>query len=442
MVDETGRLYDWLAQTRRVGQRLGLETISLLFERLGNPQAGMPFIHVAGTNGKGSVCAMVESVLRAGGYHTGFFSSPHLVSVRERFRVDGRPIASMVMASLLREMIPVVEAMEKSTGYGPSYFEITTGLAALCFAREHCDVVLWETGLGGRLDATNAVTPLISVITNIAMDHSEYLGSTLTEIAAEKAGIIKPGIPVVSGETGPEASAVLRSRALANSAPFSGVETLGRVHAIGGDWSGQRLRVEGTVWGDFDFDCPLVGLHQRENFRVALGVLAQLKAMGWMIERSHLLQGLAAVTWPGRLHLFRREPLLVLDGAHNPAACRILAGTLDELPVSGGWTMIFGAMRDKATEAMLGDLVPYASRFLLVPVLGMSERSQVPSVLHAQLDGLGFSGEVLEFGGVEEALEFAETRTWPILVVGSLYLVGEALAALGWGERDPVGSPG
>jgi dihydrofolate synthase / folylpolyglutamate synthase len=381
----------WLYGTQSRGIKLGLAGIRALTEVLGNPQQSLPFIHVAGTNGKGSVCAMLESICRAQGLKTGLFTSPHLVSYNERIQVNRRPIPDAEIIRGISEIRTVISRQDLN----PSFFEITTALAFLHFLRSEVDIVLLETGLGGRLDATNIVTPLVSVLTSIDLDHQRILGNSLAEIAQEKAGIIKQGVPVVSAPQSAEVRKVFESFA-------------------------RRLdtRVRYAEFPATPFSVALAGSRQQLNAAVAVDALSQARLT---LSPQAITTGLATVFWPGRFQ--HVEPNLTLDGAHNPAASWQLVQTWKECHRGKTPTVIFGGLKDKNLSQMLEALSQIAARFFLVPV--QNDRSASPSDLRPP-DHL----PATVYSDVKNAVEHARAFRDPILVTGSLYLVGEALAWL------------
>ena len=379
----------WLYATQQFGIKLGLENIRGLLEALGNPQEHLSFLHVAGTNGKGSVCAILDAILRASGRRTGLYTSPHLVDFRERIRVDGEKIPPQAVANGLT----ILREISAGWSHLPTFFEISTALALHHFAEERCDLVVLETGMGGALDATNAVVPLVSVITPIALDHTRWLGGTLAEIAREKAGIIKSGVPVVSARQAPEAAAVLAQRAASAGSSLEFIEAPFEQAEIG-----------------------LRGIHQKENAAVAV---AALLAAHVEVSDEAAGQGLRDVRWPGRFQVV--DERIVLDACHNPhAAAQLLVNWRDVYGMEKA-TVIFGALGDKDYSAMLRILEPISREVLLVPI--SSERSAAPEALAA---ACAIKHRI--FQSVKEALEASRGR---ILVTGSLFLVGEALQVLG-----------
>jgi dihydrofolate synthase/folylpolyglutamate synthase len=391
---------DWLFGTQNRGVKLGLENIRTLLSRMGAPERNQRFIHVAGTNGKGSVCAMIESVCRASGLITGLFTSPHLVHFNERIQVCGRPIRNDDVVEGLERIRRLID-----TENHPTFFEITTALAFSYFAHRAVDVVILETGLGGRLDATNVVHPLVSVLTSIDLDHQQWLGNTRAEIAAEKAGIIKPGVPVLSGPQLPEVAQVIEAVAARTRSPLTYV-------------------TEPIT----DIVVRLPGSHQHTNAALAV---AAAKQAGFPVHRDAVIRGLNTVSWPGRFQI--AKPDVVLDGAHNAPACRQLVQTWTEVMGTRSCTVIFGGLRDKQLGAMASILEGIATRFILVPV--RSQRSVSSSELAEMVQ---VQRPTFHVPTVREALELAGASQDPILVTGSLFLVGETLALLqGDTDLDP-----
>ena len=397
----------WLYATQITGIKLGLETVRRMLAAV-EFETKAKVLHVAGTNGKGSVCAMLDAICRAEGLRTGLFTSPHLVSFRERVRLDGRMIPEEAVAEGLTHLRELTADWNPQ----PTFFEYTTVLALDWLKRQHVDMIVLETGLGGRLDATNALTPAVSVLTSIDYDHTAWLGDTLAAIAGEKAGIIKPGVPVVSAPQDPEAAAVI-----ARTAEEHGSE-LHVVHApLPDDWM-----------------LALPGTHQRMNAAVAL---AALDAAGVAASEHARRAGLADVDWPGRFQRLENGRF-ILDGAHNPAAARRLAHTWHE--VYGDHhraTLILGILRDKDLPAICRALAPVAARVLAVPV--RSPRSATLEEVAGALAQVASETPTLMMSSLTGALELARAYPEPVLVAGSFFLVGEALAAL-TGQDAPIES--
>ena len=393
----------WLFGTQTFGIRLGLENTQRLLAACDRPQEKLRFLHVAGTNGKGSTCAMMDSILRAAGYRTALYTSPHLVDFRERLRVDGQMIPESSVAEGLTLLRDASEGWEQA----PTFFELATVLAAWWFAREEAEFVVWETGMGGRLDATNAVTPLVSVIMPVGLDHQAWLGETIALIAAEKAGIIKPGVPVVSAPQAGEVRAVLEAKA---------VEAGVQVGFVGTPWEA------GPV--------GLAGAHQRWNAAVAI---TALRAAGVEVGEEAIRSGLATVKWPGRFQ--RAGAALVVDGAHNPSATAVLVATWREVFGNVKARLVFGVLSDKDASALLHVLRAIADEVWLVPVAGA--RGSSVDELRPVAEAAGFTA--VHTSTIEEVLAGERSDRAPVLVTGSLFLAGEVLALLE-GVARPVAS--
>lgn len=406
--DAIGFLYG----LRLHGLKLGLENTRRLAAMAGSPQERLQFIHVAGTNGKGSTCAMLESVYRAAGLRVGLFTSPHLISFRERIQVDREWISEHEVVRRLELIQPWLEEFPKD--HPPTFFEVVTVMALAHFAERGCDVVLWETGMGGRLDATNIVRPVVSVITNIQFDHQKWLGTTRGAIAAEKAGIIKPGVPVLTAADEPEALEVIRRTAEQQGAPLRVVESSSK--GVSGWPAGWSL--------------PLAGAHQQANAMLALAVVDLLRDR-WSVETSAVRRGLESVRWPGRMQWVSRPTggRLLLDGAHNVAGMEALVAALAQEPSGGGRPVfVLGMMSDKDWPAVSALVARAAERVLLVPI--RSDRSASPQELAEACKAVSDRLVVETRTSLAEALEAARSEPW-IVVTGSLYLVGEAMELLG-----------
>lgn len=402
----------------------GLDRIRELLRRLGDPQKSLRFIHVAGTNGKGSVCACLASVLEAAGYRVGLNTSPHLERFHERIRVNGEEISDEDLGAVTDRVRPAAEDMPEH----PTEFELITAAAFLYFLEKRCDVVVLETGLGGALDASNVIgTPELAVLTAMGMDHAALLGPALRDIAAAKAGIIKPGGAVVSRGGCPEADEVFRWTCRKQGASLTELD-LSRLTV-------RRLDLEGAV---FDFApweglaVPLAGAYQAENAALALTALEALRKKGWHIPDEALRRGLAAVRWPGRFEVLGRNPVFLLDGAHNAHGMRAAAESLRALFPGRRLTFLLGILADKDAGEMLDLLAPLAERvFVLRPD---SPRAMDPAALCGLLAGREV--EARPCASVEAGLEaaLAETdRDGVICALGSLYLCGEVRSA--WFKR-------
>ena len=384
----------WLYSLQRFGIKLGLENIRRLIAEMHVDLGGARVIHVAGTNGKGSVCAMIDSICRAQKYRTGLFISPHLVTFRERIRIDGEMISENEVAAGLTSIRKLVADWEPH----PTFFEIATALALKHFIEAKIDIVILETGLGGRLDATNAVQSNVAVITPIALDHEKWLGDSLEKIANEKTGIIKAQTPVVSAPQLPEADKAIRGRATECEAPLEFVE---QVY----DKSPIALR----------------GEHQKLNAAIAI---AAIRAANVEIDEAAVTRGLATVEWPGRFQCWDKRT--VIDGAHNPAAARILTQTWRQIFGDERATLILAILSDKDLHGICEALAPIADLVLLPNI--RSERAADPTELSKILVDLGRKAEI--FSSFADAFGKAREQRDPILITGSLHFAGEALANL------------
>jgi len=384
----------WVYGRQSFGIKLGLDNTRRLLAAAGNPQSRLRFLHVAGTNGKGSTCAMMDAILRAAGHRTGLYTSPHLVDFRERIRLDG----AMIPEDAVAEGLSLLREAAKTCDHAPTFFELVTVLAAWWLVREEAEYVVWETGMGGRLDATNAVLPDVAVITPIGLDHQKWLGDTLAQIAGEKAGIIKSEVPVVSAPQAQEVREVLTSTAAGVGAPITFVSE---------PWSGVTA--------------GLAGAHQRWNAALAC---AALRAAGVRVDADAELQGLSSVVWPGRFQRVGED--LVVDGAHNPSAIETLVATWREVYGDVRASLVFGAVLDKDIEALLLALRSIADEVWLVPVNNV--RGASPEELRPMAEAARFA--TIHDGPVEESLAAARAAGQPVLVAGSLFLAGEVLALL------------
>jgi len=399
----------------------GLERIRTLLHALGDPQKELKFVHVAGTNGKGSVCAYLASVLRCAGYRVGLCTSPFLEDFRERIQVDGELIPPETLGELTELARPAAEAMEDH----PTEFELITAVAMLYFRRCRCDIVVLEVGLGGALDASNVIdVPEAAVITAMGMDHAAILGPTLGDIAAAKAGIIKPGGAVVSFGGCPEADAVIRERCREQGAQLTEVD-FSRLRVVGTGLDGTDL--EFAPYGALHV--PLVGLYQAKNAAVAVTTVEVLEKRGWEISRRALEQGLASVCWPGRLEVVRRAgPVILRDGAHNAHGMAATVESLRALFPGKKLTILMGVMADKDVKDMLKLLAPIAGQ--VFTVRPESPRAMPAEELAALVNRYGVPA--VPCAGVAAGLQAAAEAAGAdgaVCALGSLYLVGEVRRA-------------
>ena len=412
-----------LGNELKPGAKLGLERMQLLLHQLGDPERGQKFIHVAGTNGKGSTCAMIANILRHAGYRTGLYTSPHLIEPTERIQIDGRPVTAEEFVNAFEI---VHDGAEKLLTTGrldahPSYFETVTAMALLTF-QKHCDVSVLEVGLGGRLDATNVVAPSLCVITPISFDHESLLGNSLESIASEKAGILKPGIAAVLAKQPPQADAVIADRAhqLGCRIVRAADVAVSDVHATA---RGSTFTLDGV-----SYECGLPGRHQIENATVAI-----LCSSEWGVDTSHIQAGLKDAVWPGRLEFVSRKPDFVLDGAHNPTGAAALGAYIREFCTSRPVWLVFGAMRDKAVEEITAELFPLAD--CVIATAPNFPRALRPEAILSVTD----HANAKLAATVQQAIDMARRAPENAIVffTGSLFLVGEVRAQL-LGKRPAI----
>lgn len=410
-------------------QRYAEEAMTLarprqILEACGNPHLQYPVIHITGTKGKGSVGAMCAAALRASGLRTGLYSSPHLQDYRERFRVDNALISPDEFTALVNELRPAAESVPDIT-----WFEVTTALGFLYFARQNVDIAVIEVGLGGRLDATNVVNPVVSVITSLSFDHTHLLGDSLASIAREKGGIIKPGVPVVSAPQPPEGLAVLQEIAADRNSSFT---------LVGRDWlyepqqnNGGEAFLAGPAGDTMQpYRTRLLGEHQVLNATVALAALDQARQAGVMVTLDSIRAGLSQVDWPGRLEVIHREPVVVLDAAHNAASARRLEAALVERFPQRPLALIFGAFVDKDITGMFDALLPLVD--FLVVTQSAHPRALPPHAVGALALEHGYAGPLYQAPDVRTAMQQAADLVGPlglICATGSLSVVGEARSA-------------
>lgn len=409
------------------GVKLGLQNMARLLDALDHPEERFPSVLIGGTNGKGSTAAFLASILQAQGYKVGLYTSPHLLDFTERILINGAPIAQEEVAALADELRPVISSVF-STPH-PTFFEVSTAMAFLHFARCGVDYAVVEVGLGGRFDATNVLTPEVAIVTNVSLEHQEYLGRTLEKIAFQKAGIIKEGGKVVTAAEEPEALAVLEQVAREKAASLFRIQERFR-------WTIRRSDLEGQIFDLFGeeasyngLEIKLLGKHQVTNAATAL---LAAETLGRRPSQEAIAEGLKRAWWPGRLQIMGREPLLILDGAHNPAGAKALAAFVREHLASRRLILLFGVLKEKDWEGMLSELGPLAS--VVVLTRPESERAADP---HDLTTAERYCPKIEIQEEVAEALDLAQEAASPedaILVTGSLFTVAAALKALGCTE--------
>ena len=435
--------------------KFDLRNISVLAEHLGSPHRAYPSVHVAGTNGKGSTAAMLESILRTAGYKTGLYTSPHLERINERIRINGSEISDLEFAVAFTRVQELIERLlaagPEASGLHahPTFFECVTAMAFDCFARDHVDFAVFEVGMGGRLDSTNIITPEVAVITQIDFDHENYLGHSIDEIAAEKAGIIKPNAWVVSAAERPEARAVVRRRCDEMNARLVEIDEAYRTSG----WSAGILPVlspskttaetaalrQGIVVQEADSNwqieltVPLAGLFQVRNAVTAVAAACRLAERGFHISDGAMREGIAAVEWPGRLELLQERPAVYVDGTHNPAGARELLKFWEERFPGRRIHLVYGAVRDKAVDEIAGLLFPHAASVILTQA--KTSRAISVTALKEITAHLAPAAEVEPDAAkaLHRALERAADDD-VVFATGSLYLVGDLRRW--WRERS------
>ncbi len=420
--EELSRLYS----LEKYGIKFGLSKTSNLLRAFGDPHRGQRYIHIAGTNGKGSVGAMLESILLESGHTVGFYTSPHLVSFTERFRVNKVDIDRDQAAALIHEIYEVTDEREP-----PTFFEMTTAMALIYFARSKVDIGIIEVGMGGRLDATNIITPIISMVTNIGLDHSQFLGNTIIDIAREKGGIIKAGIDMVTAASQGPVKKLFQALCEERGAPFWSLGHDARYRRLASGllgYYGVRERYKDLVLG-------LKGRFQDRNAALCLLALEILKEKGIAVSEEDIRLGLADPLWPGRLEIVSSRPAIVLDGAHNISAMRSLADSIKRDFDFKNLVLVVGIMADKAISRILREIVPLASRVIFTRPAYY--RAAEPQRLLKAAEELGWCGEVRTplSAAIERARTLADERDL-ILITGSLFTVGEAKSCL-----DPARYP-
>jgi dihydrofolate synthase/folylpolyglutamate synthase len=421
-------------------QKFGLENISTLAAALGNPHRAAPCVHIAGTNGKGSTAAMLESILRESGLRTGLYTSPHLVRINERIRIGGEDISDEEFASAWTRVQGTIESLlaDGKLAAHPTYFECITALAFVAFAARGINFAIYETGLGGRLDATNVVQPEVAIITSIDFDHEDYLGHSIEEIASEKAGIIKPGVPVVTTAARPEARAVIAKRSLEMNSRLVEIDQSWHMDDVRSDGGCYRAVAVSTESGKkITIAPPLPGRFQIRNALAAVTAAKLLAERGFPISDEIIERGIRSVRWPGRLERLLDQPAVYVDGTHNPAGARELLKFWDENFAGRKIILVYAAMRDKAVDEIAGLLFPRADLVLLTEP--NQPRAISAALLSEMAAHLARKSQVIR--DPVEALELAIELASPddaVFATGSLYLVGDLRAY--WAKR-PALSP-
>ena len=412
----------YLYGLQKFGIKFGLNSTQNILDRLGNPQQRFRSIHIAGTNGKGSTAAMLSSILREHGLRVGLYTSPHLVRFTERFRIDDREASPRRILDVFDKVRPVLNDREP-----PTYFEMVTAMAFLYFAEEEVDWAVVEVGMGGRLDATNVIRPEVSVITTVSFDHQEYLGNTLSSIAREKAGIIKDGIPVVCGAHQPSVQGVVKTSCLRHGSPLFRLGTDYRIRRnANGSYQYQGLR-----WQLPEMEIGLIGPHQAQNAAMALASLEVLEGKAALsLDRGALLRGVASTSWPARLEVLQRRPLIILDGAHNVPGAESLREALKRSFSYRRLHLVLGIMADKDIRGIFRRLLPLAATVIFTH----PRYSRAASAQELQKLAGTAAREAYVIPDPAAAIERAKQLAEPedlICITGSLYFAGEVKEIFG-----------
>jgi dihydrofolate synthase/folylpolyglutamate synthase len=415
------------APTQAAAAKFDLENISVLAERLGRPDRAYPSVHIAGTNGKGSTAAFLESILRHAGFRTGLNTSPHLEKINERIRLTGEEISDEDFAGVLTRILSLTEELlaAGTIRAHPTYFECVTAMAFEYFARQRVDFAVFEVGLGGRLDATNILTPAVSVVTRIDFDHENFLGHSLREIAGEKAGILKPSVPVILAPQRPEAREVIVARAAELRCPVSDTSTVYGIdrESVGAGRVRARVTEIASGW-TIDLAPSLPGRFQLQNALNAVAAARVLRERGFRISDEDISEGIADTVWPGRIEKLQSHPDVYLDGAHNPSAARELATFWEENFAGRRIYLLYGALRDKAVDEVADLLFPFAAEVIFTE----PRTSRAVSAARLAEIAAHHAAQSCVIADTEQALDYALAKAAPsdaIFITGSLYLVGQ-----------------
>jgi len=413
----------WLYSFKKYGSKLGLERISYLVEQLGNPQNTIKIIHVTGTNGKGSVCKFIGSILQKAGYNVGVYISPHLQRFSERIVVNNEEISEENVVLLVEKIRPVVDDMIKQNNT-PTFFEVITAMAFQFFSDCTVDFAVIEVGLGGRFDATNVVNPLVSVITNISLEHTDYLGEDIKSIAFEKAGIIKESVPVVTAVKN-DARDVIKKIAKEKNTHTTVID---RNHwrRLSYNMNYQEFLIQGAFNG-YTVKTPLLGGYQGENIALAVSAIEQLQMNGIYLTDDDILEGISTAFNPGRMEIISEEPTILLEGAHNPVGMEMLKKTLEEDFEYDRLILLIGILKNKNIQKMLSTIAPISD--IIIVTKSKNARACEPEFLSNALKKLGYKKELFIEDSIPKAIEHAKSmanKNDIICISGSLFTVGEA----------------
>ena len=419
---------DYIYDLTKYGMKLGLKNINYLLHLLGEPHKKLKVIHVAGTNGKGSTCSFISSILQSDGHKVGLYTSPHLVDFTERIKINNKPIDRKKVCELLERIKPSIEKVANTPSYGhPTFFEVITAMAFLYFFEEQVDFLVLEVGLGGRLDATNVCEPLISVITHVDYDHMDKLGNSLKEIAREKGGIIKPeGIVISSNQYEEAYNEIKKITDEKNSLIYS----MGReisYEIVKSDIEGIIFDLKGIYHNYKNLHTPLLGRHQADNAATAITAIETLKIRGVKISEEAIRDGLEKVKWTGRLEIIQNNPTLILDGAHNPSGVEIVRNALKEIFAYGRLILVLAIFADKDCKKMIQIIAPEAD--LIITTKAKSPRAAPPQVIAKEAAQYVDENKIIVKENIPQAINCALSNSKKddlICITGSLYTVGEA----------------
>ncbi len=423
----------YLYNLQPIGIKFGLNNTLSLLAHFHNPHQKIKTIHVAGTNGKGSICSMLSSILQSAGYKVGLYTSPHLIDFTERISINGNPIPQSEVASLTEKIRYAINDGDFKANH-PTFFEVVTVMALIYFYEQYLDLAIMEVGMGGRLDATNVIQPLMGIISTIALDHQQYLGKSLGHIAQEKAGIIKRGMPVIIGDCHPEILQIISYTCQKMGATLIQAPPLSNAHILHQDLSCQKFEVLCPKESPKQYSISLLGHHQIQNTLTTLTAAKKLNdLLPRQISHAQICKGLTSARWPGRIEVYPGSPLIIIDGAHNPAAAHSLSRFIKELKFLH-LTLVIGVMKDKEIDKICQDLVPLAFRIILTrPNIARAALPRdILHILHSQ-SLLPNSVKVSMVDSIPEAITLAKTQSGLkdiICITGSLYTAGEAKVVL------------
>ncbi len=418
---------EWIHNLKTLGIKPGLARMEYMMERLNHPERRVKYLHVAGTNGKGSTVSFISEVLKRSGYLVGTFTSPYLIHFTNRIQINGEDISGEDLVKTLNQILPIAKELEESELGAPTEFEVVTAIAILYFAKiAYPEIVIWETGLGGRLDSTNIVHPILSVITSIGYDHMDLLGNTLEAIAFEKAGIIKSGVPVISGVEQEEAIAVIKQTATEKRAPVYQINEHFSIQTNKMTVNGSQFNFEGMFSKINDIEIKMQGPHQVKNAGVALMAIEILRQYyAFMVEEEGIMNGMKFTFWPGRFEKVMEDPLVILDGAHNPQGAISLVETI-KLYDYNRLIMVTGILKDKAVDEFLHVVSSVADHLILTEP--DNPRASKIEDLEQQIEGLQLPVTYQTISSWQEAVDTAVGMAEPkdlLIITGSLYLISD-----------------